>query len=54
MIGAFAPCYESKARKRLGIRYYSVKHRVREYVDGEADTNGIESFWAMRHAGLAA
>ena len=25
----------------------AVKHSAREYVDGQMDTNGIESFWAL-------
>ena len=29
----------------------TVKHSVREYVDGQAHTNGIESFWAMLKRG---
>ncbi len=29
----------------------TVKHSVKEYVDGEAHTNGIESFWALLKRG---
>ena len=28
-----------------------VKHSVKEYVKGQAHTNGIESFWAMLKRG---
>ena len=38
----------------MRIMYYSIKHRGREYVDGQSHTNGIESFWAMRYADLVA
>ena len=29
----------------------SVKHSVKEYVNGQAHTNGIESFWALLKRG---
>ena len=29
----------------------SVRHSVREYVNGQAHTNGIESFWALLKRG---
>lgn len=29
------------------MHYKQVRHSAKEYVDGEAHTNGIESFWAM-------
>ena len=29
----------------------TVRHSVREYVNGQAHTNGIESFWAMLKRG---
>jgi transposase-like protein len=25
----------------------AVRHSIRQYVDGQAHTNGVESFWAM-------
>ena len=31
--------------------HHSVKHSAREYVDGMAHTNGIESFWALLKRG---
>ena len=31
--------------------HQSVKHSVKEYVDGQAHTNGIESFWSMLKRG---
>ena len=30
-----------------GYQHKSVKHSVSEYVNGQAHTNGIESFWSM-------
>ena len=38
-----------QALKRAGHK--TVKHSVKEYVDGEAHTNGIESFWALLKRG---
>ena len=34
-----------------GYRLESVNHSVKEYVRGQAHTNGIESFWAMLKRG---
>jgi len=34
-----------------GVRHSSVKHSVGEYVDGQAHTNGVESFWSMLKRG---
>ena len=34
-----------------GVRLESVAHSVREYVRGQAHTNGIESFWSMLKRG---
>lgn len=34
------------------LDHHSVKHSVKEYVDGMAHTNGIESFWALLKRGL--
>ena len=31
----------------LDFEHESVKHSVREYVRGQAHTNGIESFWSI-------
>ena len=33
------------------LNHEAVKHSVREYVHGQAHTNGIESFWAMLKRG---
>ena len=33
------------------LNHETVKHSVREYVHGQAHTNGIESFWAMLKRG---
>ena len=30
-----------------GVRHHTVKHSVGEWVDGQAHTNGVESFWAQ-------
>lgn len=50
-----ADVFTDEARAYIGLRdaYYhqSVKHSVGEYVDGQAHTNGIESFWAMLKRG---
>lgn len=37
---------------KKGFQHHSVKHSVREYVDGNAHTNGVESFWALLKRGL--
>lgn len=37
----------SAYRGLSGVHHKQVKHSAKEYVDGEAHTNGIESFWAM-------
>ena len=34
-----------------GVKHQTVKHSVCEYVDGQAHTNGLESFWAMLKRG---
>jgi len=34
-----------------GFKHHSVKHSVKQYVDGMAHTNGIESFWALLKRG---
>ena len=33
------------------FRHRAVRHSIRQYVDGQAHTNGIESFWAMLKRG---
>ena len=38
--------------EKRGFQHHSVKHSVKEYVDGMAHTNGIESFWALLKRGL--
>ena len=45
---AFATVYtdEAKAYQSLPYRHESVKHSAGEYVNGQAHTNGVESFWA--------
>ena len=35
----------------LDFEHSSVRHSVREYVKGQAHTNGIESFWSMLKRG---
>ena len=37
---------------KKGFQHHTVKHSVKEYVDGMAHTNGIESFWALLKRGL--
>ena len=34
-----------------GVNHRTVKHSVGEYVDGQAHTNGVESFWSMLKRG---
>ena len=44
-----ATVYTDDARAYDGLRrrHETVKHSAKEYVNGRAHTNGIESFWAM-------
>ena len=35
----------------MPYQHQAVKHSVGEYVDGQASTNGVESFWAMLKRG---
>ena len=34
-------------RTLKGVKHKVVKHSAKQYVDGKAHTNGIESFWSM-------
>ena len=38
---------EATTYKNIPYTHKGVKHSVGEYVDGQAHTNGIESFWAV-------
>ncbi len=50
--GATVYTDEATAYKSLeGVNHESVKHSVGEYVDGQAHTNGLESFWSMLKRG---
>ena len=40
---------DASAYEGIPNPHETVKHSVSEYVRGAAHTNGIESFWAMRH-----
>ena len=43
---------EATAYKGLeGVKHKAVKHSVGEYVDDQAHTNGLESFWSMLKRG---
>ena len=43
---------DASAYKGLsGVHHKQVKHSTKEYVDGQAHTNGIESFWSMLKRG---
>ena len=42
---------EARAYKGMPRDHEAVKHSVREYVRGQAHTNGIESFWSMLKRG---
>ena len=35
----------------LGVKHHAVRHSVGEWVDGQAHTNGVESFWSMLKRG---
>ena len=35
----------------MGFGHEAVKHSAREYVRGQAHTNGVESFWSMLKRG---
>ena len=35
----------------VDFEHQSVRHSVREYVKGQAHTNGIESFWSLLKRG---
>lgn len=37
----------SAYRGLSGVHHKQVRHSAKEYVDGEAHTNGIKSFWVM-------
>lgn len=50
MIEATKYTDESAAYNRL-TNHYACNHSIGAYVDGEAHTNGIESFWAMLKRG---
>ena len=47
--------YTDDHRGYLGIskrnKHYSVKHSIKEYVQGQTHTNSIESFWALLKRG---
>ena len=51
--GATVYTDEHVGYRNLGRRYHheAVRHSVKEYVDGQAHTNGIESFWSMLKRG---
>ena len=48
-----AMVYTDDHRSYIGLPYphVAVNHSVEEYVNGQAHTNGIESFWAMPKRG---
>ena len=39
--------------KGLGYEHAAVKHSANQYVDGQAHTNGIESFWSLMKRGIS-
>ena len=50
--GATVYTDEATAYKGLeGVNHESVKHSVGEYVDSQAHTNGLESFWSLLKRG---
>ena len=42
---------DAKAYEGIPFKHKTVKHSVSEYVNGQASTNGIESFWALLKRG---
>ena len=50
---AYATVYTDQAVAYTGIprRHETVRHSVSQYVNGQAHTNGIESFWALLKRG---
>ncbi len=42
---------DHKSYRGLPRTHEAVKHSVKEYVNGQAHTNGIESFWALLKRG---
>ena len=50
---AASTVYTDEHRSYLGLdrQHVTVKHSVSEYVNGQAHTNGIESFWAILKRG---
>ena len=54
-IGEGAQIYTDEARAYEGLKahlHQAVKHSVGQYINGQAYTNGIESFWAMFKRGI--
>ena len=51
--GASVYTDDHKGYSRLWVdfKHRSVRHSIRQYVDGQAHTNGIESFWALLKRG---
>ena len=49
--GATVYTDDAAAYNGLPFPHETVKHSVKEYVHGQAHTNGIESFWAMLKRG---
>ena len=47
--------YTDEHRSYFGLRgdyrHKAVQHKIKQYVDGQAHTNGIESFWALLKRG---
>ena len=50
-LGAVVYTDDNRAYTSLPFPHATVRHSVREFVDGKAHTNGIESFWAMLKRG---
>ena len=43
---------EARAYQGMGRRHEAVKHSAKEYVNGMAHTNGMESHWALMKRGI--
>ena len=53
-IAPTATLYTDEHRGYIGApvkHHYAVKHSAGEYVNGNASTNGVESFWALLKRG---
>ena len=54
-VEAGATVYTDEHRSYFGLhgdyRHVAVQHKIKQFVDGQAHTNGIESFWSLLKRG---